>query len=177
MTTGAIFLTQKKSLGNIIDDNILISKIRCVLLKKNNLYYKVNAKVFEGRVLLTGFVFSADDKNELEEMIWSIIGVKEVLNQVFIKDKISNFTVLSNQLLSNAWIKLKLKSRLIIASKTNSLNYKVVVCNNTVYLIGVASDQIELKEILNSIKLVKGISAIKNYIIYAGDARRNTLLY
>ena len=74
----------------IIDDKALASRVNDVL--GNNADYKfeeVSAVALHGTVQLRGFVNTADQKNKAGDLAKGVSGVKDVVNNITVKDKIN----------------------------------------------------------------------------------------
>ena len=75
--------------GQYVDDKTLASQVNSAL--GNNADYKfeeVNVTAFKGTVQLSGFVNSADQKTKAGEIAGQVQGVREVVNNITVKDKL-----------------------------------------------------------------------------------------
>jgi len=77
----------KRSTGEYIDDKAINSRVRSAL--SDNAEYKfkdVNVTTFRGTVQLSGFVVSSDQKRKAGEIADHVQGVKNVENNVTVKE-------------------------------------------------------------------------------------------
>lgn len=166
-TTG-LMVAEERSVGSIVDDKVIVAKVKYDLIKnsKENSLKGISVNVYEGRVLLTGHVPNIESKDEADKVTWLARGVKEVINETLIT---------KNPEASDAkdlWITTKIKSKFLMAKEIHSVNYKVVVYNDVVYLLGIAANQEELDVVLQVTSEVKGVSKVKNFIVIKTDIRR-----
>ena len=167
-TTGAM-VADERTFGSIVDDKVITTKVKYELVKNSteeNSLKAVSVNVYEGRVLLTGHVPNAESKDEAEKASWLVRGVKEVINDSTISKK----GELNGA--KDLWITTKIKTQLLMAKEIRSVNYKVVVYDAIVYLLGIAGSQDEIDIALQIASEVKGVSKVKNYIVVKTDARR-----
>ncbi len=92
---------------------------------------RIVTATYDGTVLLVGQTPYPHYKQQAEQMVKSIPGVKRVYNEIVISGPISAMTESSD-----AWITTKVKSHLIAAKGLDSAQIKVVTENGVVYLIG-----------------------------------------
>lgn len=164
----AMFISDERSIGKMIDDKLIYTNITGELSKKGGgqMFLGVNVHVLEGRVLLTGNIGSKAYIDEATKTSWSVRGVREVINQLSIEMKpLSNS---ANDLL----IEKSIQSRLLVEKKMISTNYKIIVNNNIVYILGIAQNEDEMQRVLYIASNGKGVSKVMNYIILKNDPRR-----
>ena len=160
----------KRSVGNIIDDQVIATKILHELAKNStkNSLTNVSANVCEGRVLLTHYVTDVRLKDKAESIAWLVWGVKEVINDIGVAEK--NEANIAKDL----WIKTKLKTKFLVDEEVHSVNYQITVYKGIVYLLGIAESQKELNKVLKIASGIEGVSKVKNYVVIKNDIRRNT---
>jgi|TARA_B110000263_G_scaffold192617_1_gene170638 osmotically-inducible protein OsmY len=149
-----------KSFGTVVDDATIKLNLSAKFLKsENNIFLNVNANVNDGRVLLTGIVENQEIRIEAVKSVWEISGVKEVMNEI----NVGNKTTLK-EYTSDLWITAQVKS---LAAKTvgfRVLSYNFETIKGKVYIAGISSRPGQLEEIINTIKTVKGVKEIINYV-------------
>lgn len=77
-----------RSTGEYVDDKSLTARVNSAL--NNNAEYKfeqVNVTAFKGTVQLSGFVNTADQKTKAGEIAKQVQGVKDIANNITVKDK------------------------------------------------------------------------------------------
>ena len=166
-TTGAI-IAEDRSVGDIIDDKGIAIKIRHQYVKNSvdGSLRGISLEVYEGRVLLIGYVKDVEYKDEAEKLAWMIRGVKEVINDVAISQE--NEASLPKDML----IYEVLRSKFLVNKEIHSVNYKMMVYNKVIYLLGVAETQKELETALSVAGEIQGVKKVKNYILVKSDIRR-----
>lgn len=166
-TTGAM-IADERSVGNIIDDKVIATKIRHEYVKNNvdNSLRGISLEIYEGRVILIGYTTDIEYKYEAEKLAWLVRGVKEVINDVVISKE--NEASLPKDM----WISTKLRTKFLVNKDIRSVNYKMMVYDKVIYLLGLAETQKELETALAIAGEIKGVVKVKNYILVKSDTRR-----
>ncbi len=77
---------ETRSTGQYIDDAALTSKVKTALFKDEDVSgFQVDVDSFKGRVQLSGFVDSEEQKLRAEQVARDIEGVQEVINNLEVK--------------------------------------------------------------------------------------------
>ena len=77
----------KQSTGEYIDDHGTSSRVKDALAEDTQYKYDgVNVETFKSTVQLSGFVNSADQKNRAGEIAKKVTNVKEVVNNITVKE-------------------------------------------------------------------------------------------
>ena len=123
--------------------------------KKAALMIDVEVTVFEGAVLLTGTVPKAEVVNEILAATWSVKGVKKVYNYVRVDDapKLTDTA-------AEAAKAAQIKTRLGFTAGINSANYKLVLENKTVYLMGICAGEEEYQKVMAVLKDIDGVDKV-----------------
>lgn len=168
VVTTTMLMSDERSIGAIIDDRMIASRISTEISKKGNghMFLSISVTVLEGRVLLTGSVASQQCIDEALKVAWSVKGVQEVINGMTIELKSIKNTA-NDTLIANS-----INSRLLIEKNFISTNYRVSANNNVVFLLGIAQNQEEMDKALIIASNTKGVSKVVNYIIMKTDPRR-----
>lgn len=83
-TTGSRY---EQSTGERIDDHGTSSRVRAALGDDSQYKYGgVNVETFKGTVQLSGFVNSRDQKNRAGDLAKNVTGVREVVNNITVKE-------------------------------------------------------------------------------------------
>jgi len=174
VVTGVI-IARDKSIADTKDDIVIASKItkgftvNNLKTPKNSISIIVN----EQRVLLTGIIDNTANAQKAVKIAWKVRGVKEVINELQLvkkKSKIKSFFNYSR----DSFISAQIKTRLFFNKDLSSINFKTTTVNGTVYLIGVARNNFEIRQIANLIAKTRGTKKVVSYIILTNDLRRNT---
>src|SRR5690606_38028403 len=79
----AVGASQDRGLEQVVDDNQIAFEInRKLLAEDSKLYSGVATQVRNGRVLLSGTVPKPEDRITVTRLVWTIGGVKEVINEL-----------------------------------------------------------------------------------------------
>lgn len=76
----------RESTGEYIDDSAITARVKNELLQDKDVSgLQVNVETFKGRVQLSGFVSTQDEKIKAEKLARSVPGVKSVSNDLIVK--------------------------------------------------------------------------------------------
>lgn len=161
--TGVIS-TQERTLGDTLDDSSIWATIEkeFIIQNESQLFKTIKVKVLEGRVLMTGSVEKHDDILKATEIVWSIKGVKEVINELIVESIPTKID--TNQYAKDTWISTQIKSKLLLNNDVKSVNYSVITYKSTVYLFGVAANQEELDLVNEIAAKVSGVDKVISHI-------------
>lgn len=127
--------------------------------ESEELYSRVQLQVQEGRVLLSGAVTDPQTRVDAVRLAWQAPGVQEVINEIEIDDE----TTLTDRA-RDAWISARLKSRLLGDRDVSSINYSIEVVNQSIFLIGIAQNQIELDRVIAHAKDLSYVRRVVSYV-------------
>ncbi|CAO5682918.1 MAG: hypothetical protein HEEMFOPI_00812 [Holosporales bacterium] len=149
-----------KGVSGTIGDSQINTVIGSKLYNKNSkAFTQIDVDVQSGEVLLTGIVDDASFSTEAEQIAWKVDGVKAVYNHVQNTKEASllDYT-------KDTWITTKIKSQFLTEEKIKSLNYFVKTVAGTVYLMGVAQDDHEMKVLHNIAQGTNGVKKVVSYV-------------
>jgi len=150
-----------RSPGTVIDDATIKINISAKFLSSdNNLFLNIDTKVLEGRILLTGIVESQEIRIEAVKKVWEVVGVKEVINEIEVGDKTS-----IKQYANDLWITAQIKALAAKNIGLRSLTYNFETIKGRVFVAGITSRPEQLEILIDSIKTIKGVKEIINYVI------------
>ena len=161
--------TQTKS--DVVIASVLASKLLVNKLKIPNNF--VDTTVYEGRVLLTGVVDSAQKAKLAQDLAWQVEGVLEVIDELVVCETCKIGAGSTMQILADSLITSEIETKLFLAKRIRSFNFTVNTVQKTVYIIGIAYSSEEQKLVLKIASKVKGVKKVINHIILANDLRRN----
>lgn len=129
-------------------------------------FAKLNLTVNQGRVLVTGVVQDPIDRVEAIRLVWTIEGVKEVINEIQVADSegIIGFA-------RDSWISTRLRTELTFHRQVQSINYSIETVQGTVYLMGVAQDQEELNRVIEIARTIPKVRQVVSYVKIAGPKK------
>lgn len=131
-------------------------------------YWSLNTTIFEGRVLVTGRVKTNALRDQVNQIVWAVNGVRDVLNEIEI-DKGTNMTRIARDQLIQASLQAKMLSDPSIAD----INYKIIAHNGSLYAIGIARDKSEFDQVVQHARTVPYVKRFVNYVQLASDPSRS----
>ena len=159
--TGMVVAEGDWSLGDVVDDaTIKVNIARKFLSNGGSLFVNISTNVIEGRVLLTGLVDNQEIRIDAVRRVWEVEGVTEVINEIQIGDR-STLKEYAN----DVWItaQAKGKAATIVGLKVVGYNFETI--KGKVYIAGITTKPEQLDELVESIKTIKGVKEIINYVI------------
>lgn len=174
LATGTV-MVRDKSFVNTKKDIVISTKVASEFLGNGlkNFGNSVDVTVNEGRVLLTGIVRNSEKAKLASELAWKVAGVKEVIDEIQVKyDKKVRFKDYTTAFYDYT-ITTAIESKMLFDKKILTLNYQTTTVAGTVYLLGVAQDEIEKRKVLSLAAKVRGVKKVVDHIILADDSRRN----
>jgi osmotically-inducible protein OsmY len=124
-------------------DTAIATKIRYNLVEAGEKFItSVGVEVYEGKVLITGVVRNEEMRAQALKLIWKTVGVKDVYNELQIGDSgIRNIA-------KDVWVTAQLQSKITFDKDILAINYSIETVNGTVYLIGIAKNQLEVDRVI-----------------------------
>ncbi|MBO7257308.1 MAG: BON domain-containing protein [Alphaproteobacteria bacterium] len=117
----------------------------------------ISPDVFEGKVLLTGALPNIELIQQILEKTWNTPDVKMVYNYIRIDEPPSLDIVNTDAAVSAA-----IRTQLTFTRHVSSSNYKLIMENGTLYVMGIAKNEAELERVISVIKNTAGVSKIVN---------------
>ncbi|MDA9748727.1 BON domain-containing protein [Pelagibacteraceae bacterium] len=160
-STAMVVAEGDRSFGTVVDDATIKVNVAAKFLNAgNNLFVDINTTVLEGRVLLTGLVDNQEVRIDAVRLVWEVEGVQEVVNEVEIgnRETIKDYA-------NDLWINTQARA---VAAKTVGLRvvaYNFETINGKVYVAGITSKPDQLEKMIDSLKAIKGVREIINYVI------------
>lgn len=150
----------EKGLNQVVDDTRIRAELNGAFFSADaDLYQRVAFTVEEGRVLLTGRVPTPDDRIAANRLVWTIDGVREVINELQVDDE-SGLTDSGRDL----WIAARLRGQLLVDDQISSINYSIDVVNRIVYVMGVARSDAELARVLGHARELSYVKSVVSYV-------------
>ncbi|MBL4905887.1 MAG: BON domain-containing protein [Sneathiella sp.] len=161
VAAAGVTLAEERSVEHAVEDaNIKVKILNAFIQESESLFVDVSTTVIEGRVLVTGEVQSDNDRDIAGSLIWSIVGVKTVLNELQVSDK-GTF----GSSASDTWISTKLKTRLLQDLDVKHVNYSIDTVNKIVYLMGIAQDQDEIERVYLHARDISGVRKVVSHMV------------
>ncbi len=153
ITTGASMATDRRSIGNQIDDQGIELEAYNEIAKNKSLNDNTNLHIssVNGSVLIIGQAPSAYLRDQAIKIINEIKGVVRIHNQI----RIGNVTSVTTQT-NDVWLTSKVKTALFANDEVNAKDIKVITENGEVFLMGIVSK----KEADIAINITRNISGV-----------------
>lgn len=157
----ATTVAEDRRFSQVIADTEIKADINKRLLTQKNrdLFFDVSTDIYEGRVMLTGSVKIARDRQRAGALVNGLRGVRTLYNEIQVTNE-GGFKNTAN----DSWISAKIKAKLLTEKGVKSINYKWNVINSVVYLIGRARSRLELNKVLALVKDTKHITRVVQHI-------------
>ena len=166
-TTG-LAVAEERSVGDAVDDLTIRTELNHLFFHDDiKLYQNVSFSVIEGRVLLKGSVATPEDRVRALRLAWQADGVREIINEIQVSDE--------SGLLDYArdtWISTQLKARLLLDGGVLSINYSIETVNGTIYVIGIAQDEAELKRVTDHARDIEDVRRVVSHVVFKDAPNR-----
>ena len=156
-TKAASIVKEDRTLYNHAADVETKSTIRTAYLEQNMLL-DITTDVYEGQVMLTGAVKSAEERSRAEALARQVKGTRETYNDIQVSDE-GGVKATAEDLA----ILTKLHAKLLTAKDVSSVNFHLRAVNGVVYFLGIAQSQGELDRIL---EIVRGTDGVRQVITH-----------
>ena len=167
-TTTGLAVAEERTVENAVKDLTIQAELNHLFFQDDlALYNDVSLSVVEGRVLLKGRVPTHEDRDRAGWVARQATRVREVINELQVTGEGGILDYAKDR-----WISLKLDTRLLLDLDILSVNYDVATVNGTVYLIGIAQDEDELKQVEAHARGVDGVKRVVSHVIMKDDPRR-----
>ena len=146
-------MAEERTLGDAVEDLGIQAELNHLFFQDDlALYRDVSFSVVEGRVLLKGSVPTHEDRIRASWVARQATGISEVINemQVTAESGILNYA-------RDRWISLQVDAKLLLDFDILSINYDVETVNGTVYLLGIAQSEDELKRVEEHVSSIGGV--------------------
>lgn len=163
--TAVTSANDRRTLGSQIDDKNVVLKAQRALAD-NPLTAEgsnINVTSYNGVVLLTGQTRTEKIRQQAQQLVRGIDGVRDVQNQI----RLGNNTGMTTRT-RDGWISTKVKTQLLADEQVSGLNIKVVTENAEVFLMGIVSAQ-EAQKAVDIARHVEGVARV----VQAFEIRQN----
>lgn len=155
----------EKSAGEIIDDNTVNASVKAALIgNKTTKAHDINVETYKGVVQLSGFVDSAEQKDEAARVAASVDGVKSVENSIAVGGKTSMGTKLDDTVTTG-----RVKAALMDASGVKSGEINVETKSGVVQLSGFVSSAAMKDKAGQVAGGVTGVKEVQNALVVKGN--------
>lgn len=154
--TSATVITDRRTTGSIVDDEVLEKRVRYEIGEViGHEKQHVVVTSYEGKVLLTGEVLTAADRQKAQDTAVKSVGVHSVINELAVMTPATVGAVLSDSMLAT-----KVRSSIIGTKKISLNQMKVDVQRGIVYLMGIVT----IDEARTATKVAAGVSGVQQVV-------------
>ena len=165
--TGVSIALDPRSIGTQIDDSVMQKNLTArILLRDKSHILKLNTKVLDGRIFLTGKVSNPEEKLQITKLAWETKGVRSVKNDTKIKEEF-NFKQSAKDLL----ITSQLRAAIIFNKKVKATNYQIDTYKKKIFIYGIAITAEERNVVINEAKEILDVKDVVASILLVEDLR------
>ena len=165
--TGVSIALDPRSIGTQIDDSVMQKNLSTrLILRDKNYLLRINTKVLDGKIFLTGVVIDPEEKLQITKLAWETKGVRSVKNDIKIKEEF-NFKQSAKDLL----ITSQLRAALIFNKKIKATNYQIDTYKKKIFIYGISLTAEERKEVVNEAKEILDVKGVVASIVLLEDLR------
>jgi osmotically-inducible protein OsmY len=150
--------------GTVKDDALWIAINNKWLQHDAEVFRKVHLQVHEGRALLSGFVPTPQQRVEAVRLAWEVDGVRQVIDEIEVANK-GGFKAF----VQDEWLIQQLKLKLLLDKDIRSLNYSVEAADGTIYVMGVARDEPELRRVIDHARDIPYVRRVVSHVRQRGS--------
>jgi osmotically-inducible protein OsmY len=156
LTTGASMATDRRSIGNQIDDQSIELQAYNEIKKNKSLNENTNLHIISvnGSVLIIGQTPNSYLRDQAIKIVNNTDGVVRVHNQI----RIGNVTSITTQT-NDVWLTSKVKSALFSSDKIDGSTIKVITENAEVFLMGLVTKK-EAETAIDITRNIGGVSRV-----------------
>tara|TARA_R110001592_G_scaffold3334_1_gene18566 strand:+ start:3380 stop:3976 length:597 start_codon:yes stop_codon:yes gene_type:complete len=156
ITAGTSMATDRRSIGNQIDDQSIELEAYNEITKNKSLNANTNLHIssVNGSVLIIGQAPTTYLKDQAIKIVNEINGVVRIHNQI----RIGNVTSVTTQT-NDIWLTSKVKTALFSSDEVSGNNIKVITENAEVFLMGIVSKK-EADAAVNISRNISGVNRV-----------------
>ena len=153
--TGVAISKDRRTSGTFVEDENIELKSSRRISEKFGRKVHVDVTSFNRHVLLTGETASATVKNEIEDIVRAVEGVRDVTNEITVGE-IRSLAARSSDALTTS----KVKARFVDEGKFQANHVKVVTEDGVVYLLGL----VDREEAQNAVEIARSTSGVRKVV-------------
>jgi osmotically-inducible protein OsmY len=153
--TGVAISEDRRTSGTMVQDESIEFKSNRRIKEKFGRKIHVEVTSFNRHVLLTGETASATVKNEIEDIVRAVEGVRDVTNEIKVGE-VRPLTARGH----DAYITSKVKARFVNEGRFQVNHVKVVTEDGVVYLLGL----VDREEAQSAVKIAKSTDGVRKVV-------------
>lgn len=162
LTTSASMGTDRRSIGNQIDDQSIEIEAYNEITKNKSLNDNTNLHIISvnGSVLIIGQAPNSYIRDQAMKIMNNINGIVRIHNQI----RVGNLTSITTQT-NDVWLTSKIKSELFSSDEVNGHTIKVITENAEVFLMGLVTKK-EADIAINITRNISGVNRVYQVFEY-----------
>jgi len=133
--TTAVAAGERRTLGSFVDDESIEIKARKAITDSDlGDDVHINTTSINGVVLLSGEATTAEQRDQVVELVRPIPGIRRIVNEI----RVAEPTSMASRT-NDSWITSKVKANMLGIKDLESRQVKVVTENSVVYLMGLVT--------------------------------------
>lgn len=167
---GYTLATEQRTPQQIAQDAAIAAVAHKYWLDANvDLARDLTATVYDGRVLITGIVPKPEWKQQAEDLVRKIDGVKEVYNEIQVGPQTNFFQDARDDIVSNT-----LRAQLLADPQVRSSNFTIHTLNGIVYIVGYARNEAERDRVISYARNISNVQRVVAFIRVGNQAMAPT---
>jgi osmotically-inducible protein OsmY len=143
----------------LANDTAIATKIRYNLVEAGEKFITgVGVEVYEGKALITGVVKNEEIRAQALNLIWKTDGIKDVYNELQVGDNGIR------DIVKDGWVTAQLQYKITFDKDVLAINYSIETVNGTVYLIGIAKNQLEINRVIAHARSLGYVNRVISYV-------------
>ena len=153
---------KEKGVSGTISDSQISTAIKMKIYQKNQDIHRLTGVLVQnGEVLLTGGLSTQQLIDDVEEIAWSVDGVRKVINEMIVSDDTSMGLKGG---IKDSWVTTQAKLRLVSENDVKSINYTIKTVDGVLYLTGIAQSEEELHRVTEALRKLSGVKTVKSFV-------------
>ncbi len=150
------------STGEYLDDSVLTTKIKTDLARDAATPGSaISVETFKGRVILSGFVDTAEQKNQARVVTAKVTGAKEIVNSLIVKTSKAT----AGEYIDDSVITTKVKTALLKADGIPAAAISVETYRGLVLLSGFVNTAAQKSEAAAIAAKIDGVKEVSNALV------------
>ncbi len=153
----------QRSAGETVDDTVVTARVKAELVDNEQTKARqIEVQTYRGVVQLNGFVDTAAEKSAATRVARSVEGVKEVRNNLEVKQQTGTSERTAGTTVDDATLTAKVKTALVENPGTAARRINVTTYNGVVQLSGFVNSRDEKQEAEQVAQSVSGVRQVRN---------------
>lgn len=153
---------REKGIGGAWSDSQISTSLKTKIYQYDrDAHRRVGVNVQDGEVLLTGSLPNQKMIDKVEQITWSIKGVKKVINDIGVN---ADDSLGVGEAASDGLVTTRIKSKILFDGDIKSINYSIKTVGGVVHVMGIAQNQVELDKVLNVARNTAGAKKVVSYV-------------